>query len=103
MHLLNKEDNVDAFKIGVIGGSFSLPVHPNANAWSFNVTRWLNAILSISSCNSNSSITPLPLAIDPSSSSHKCGKFWCKVGEEYCDDYFEGCNTNASSFVESGN
>lgn len=39
------------FRIGIKGGSFSLPEIDYGNAWSFNVTRWLNFVLSSSECN----------------------------------------------------
>ena len=37
------------FRVATLGGSYSLSLH--FNAWSFNVTRWLNSILSTGTCN----------------------------------------------------
>ena len=39
------------FKLGVLGGSYSVPQGTRFNPWSGNVTRWLNTILSTSECN----------------------------------------------------
>lgn len=44
------------FHIGIKGGSYSLPEKNRGNAWSFNVTRWLNAILSARECHNDKSI-----------------------------------------------
>ena len=43
-------DGKDPFRIAILGGSYSLPNMYNGNAWSFNVTRWLNTVLSTSTC-----------------------------------------------------
>ena len=40
----------DPFHIAILGGSYSLPNAYNGNAWAFNVTRWLNNVLSTGSC-----------------------------------------------------
>lgn len=41
------------FRIGLVGGSYAIPQGDFANARSFNVSRWLNIMLSVSSCSSN--------------------------------------------------
>lgn len=41
------------FRIGLIGGSFAVPNRDHGNVWANNVTRWLNIILSASSCNND--------------------------------------------------
>lgn len=84
----------DSLKLGILGGSYSLPVHPHANAWAFNVTRWLNAALSSSVC------TPSELL--PATIRGVCSKGWCSPQDPYCADYYEGCATQASSYVEAG-
>ena len=84
----------DSLKIGILGGSYSLPVHPHANAWSFNVTRWLNAALSSSACISSELI--------PVTTPGMCNKGWCSPSDPYCADFYEGCTTQPSSFVEAG-
>jgi len=38
------------FRVATLGGSYSLSLH-YFNAWPFNVTRWLNSVLSTSTCN----------------------------------------------------
>ena len=84
----------DSLKLGILGGSYSLPIHPHANAWVFNVTRWLNAALSSSSCTSSDLI--------PVSTHGMCDKGWCSPKDPYCLDYYEGCTTQASSYLEAG-
>lgn len=45
----------EPFRIGVLGGSYSLPSGDFGNAWSFNISRWLNIMFSVSSCNEKTS------------------------------------------------
>ena len=85
--LLRSLNDKSPFRIAIMGGSYSLPVHPYHNAWAFNVSRWLNSVLSVSSCNITEiiSITNHTLNCkDPST----------------IDDYFPGCPS--SHFINPG-
>ena len=58
---LNQNNNNNAplpFRIGVIGGSYSLQNSFSGNSWSFNITRFLNKILSVGTCRPES-VLPL--------------------------------------------
>ena len=87
-------DGRQALKLGILGGSYSLPVHPHANAWSYNITRWLNAALSSGTCTLSEMI---PVTVHGA-----CNKAWCSPQDPYCADYYEGCTTVASSYMEPG-
>jgi hypothetical protein len=57
--LLHTLETGDPFRILTLGGSYSLPNIFDGNAASFNVTRWLNGILSASDCGSSGGLTSL--------------------------------------------
>lgn len=57
--LLRTLETGDPFRILTLGGSYSLPNIFDGNAASFNVTRWLNGVLSASDCGVNAGPTSL--------------------------------------------
>jgi len=56
--LKSLNQNNTPFRIGVIGGSYSLQNSFSGNSWSFNITRFLNKILSVGTCRPES-VLPL--------------------------------------------
>jgi hypothetical protein len=83
------------FRIAILGGSYSLPTE-DKNTYSFNVTRWMNAMLSSTTCRA-SDVIPLvhkdlvcrPLINDELNSFEKCphnDKLF-KTGPVFCGNF----------------
>lgn len=81
--LLQSLENKNVFNAGILGGSYSLPIQ--GNSYAFNVTRWLNMMLSASECNENA------VSIQKLSSTVQCHSEYDRIG------YVDGCAMNRVS------